>query len=156
MKVIKKVLAWVVALNVIAWIIGTVISKRLTSGNEDSDEFSVAAVMGGKEFKSRATALRSATVVAAMGGVDIDLRGAELDPAGATLTLKTTMGGARIVVPDDWVIDLRHAEKGGHLEVSTTPAEELPDDAPRLLVDATTNLGGAQITTSEYTVVATG
>ena len=81
MKVIKKVLAWVVALNVIAWIIGTVISKRLTSGNEDSDEFSVAAVMGGKELKSRATALRSATVVAAMGGVDIDLRGAELDPA---------------------------------------------------------------------------
>lgn len=156
MKKLAKLFGWIILINVISWIVGFMISKKLTRGAEDSDEFSIAAVMGGKAFKSRASALRSGVVTTAMGGSDVDLREARLAPGGATLTLRTTLGGARVLVPDTWVIDLRHVEKGGQIDVHTTPTDELPDDAPHLVIDATTTFGGTQITTQAHEVMAIG
>lgn len=156
MRRLAKLLGWIIVINIISWLVGFVISKKLTRGAEDSDEFSIAAVMGGRSFKSKATALRSGVVTTAMGGSDVDLREATLAPGGATLTLRTTLGGARILVPDTWVIDLRHAEKGGQIDIHTTPTDELPEDAPHLVIDATTTFGGTQITTQGHEVMAVG
>lgn len=154
MKRLGKVMLWLLALNAISWVVGSIITKRLTRGDEDSNEFSIGAVMGGKKFTSRAKALRNAEVVAALGGVDIDLRDAELDPAGAKLRLKTTMGGARIIVPDNWVIDLTSVGTESHVDLATTPPDELPVDAPHLVIEADTRLGGAQIITKPEIGVA--
>ena len=42
-----------------------------------------------------------------IGGGEIDLRGATLDPAGARLTVQVLLGGGQLIVPDDWHVDLQ-------------------------------------------------
>jgi hypothetical protein len=64
---------------------GRLVAKRMTSGDEETDEFRIAAIIAGEEFSSRAAGLRSASVLALIGGAQLDLRQASLDPGGATL-----------------------------------------------------------------------
>lgn len=140
-----RVMLWLLAIQIIGAIVGTVISKKLTRGNEDSDDFQVAAIMGGKQFHSHADHLKSGTVIAAMGGVDLDLRDATLDSEGATLELKATMGGVQAIVPEDWAVDVAEQAKVGGIEVKVTPQEELPADAPKLHIDVSARMGGVLI-----------
>ncbi len=142
-----RILAAFVVIQAIGFVIGTMISRRLTKGDEDSDDFTVAAVMGGKQFRSHADHLRSGTVIASLGGVEIDLRDATLDTEGATLDLRATMGGIQAIVPDDWAVDVDTVTTAGEVDVKVTPIEELPTDAPKLHIDATTRMGGVQVTT---------
>ena len=76
-----------------AWVASLIISTKLTRGDAISDAFRVATIMNGGEFRSHATSLRSGTAITIMGGVRIDLRGATLDPSGASLELNTFIGG---------------------------------------------------------------
>lgn len=144
-----RLMLWLLAIQVIGAIVGTAISKRLTRGDEDSDDFQVAAVMGGKQFHSHADHLKSGTVIASMGGVDIDLRDATLDSEGATLELKATMGGVQAIVPEDWAVDVAERAKVGGIEVKVTPLEDLPADAPKLHIDASALMGGVLVATKE-------
>jgi hypothetical protein len=138
---------WLVAIELAALIAGPAISKKLTRGDGDSNEFQVAAILGGKRFASHAPGLRSGSVITSMGGADIDLRHATLDAFGADLEVKTVMGGIRIVVPAGWAVDLAADTKAGGVEARVPPLESLPDDAPRLNVRAVARLGGVLVTT---------
>ena len=141
-----RVILWIVALQAAGWILGQVISKKMTRGDEGSDDFQVAAICGGRKFHSHATRLRSGTVITTMGGIALDLRDATLDSAGAELELKATMGGVKVVVPEDWAVDVDTETPCG-FEVKVTPPEDLPEDAPRLHIDAVTRMGGVLVTT---------
>jgi predicted membrane protein len=145
-KLLRVVMS-IVALQIVAFIVGSIISKKMTRGDEDSDEFQVAAVMGGKRFHSYADHLKSGTAIASMGGVDLDLRDATLDPEGATLELRATMGGVQAVVPEGWAVDVDTETHAGEVDVKVTPAEDLPADAPKLHIDAVTRMGGVVVTT---------
>jgi predicted membrane protein len=138
----------VAAVQIVSAIVGRVISNTMKRGDERSDEFRVAAVLGGRKFKSRAENLRTASVVAAMGGVELDLRDATLDPHGATLDLRATMGGAQVTVPPGWAVDVEVEGLAGGFEVDVTPSEELPEDAPKLHIHAVTCMGGGQVTSA--------
>ena len=61
-----------------------------------------AAFRGGNKFPSSADSLKSGTAIASMGGIDLDLRDATLDPAGAELELSATMGGVQVTVRESW------------------------------------------------------
>jgi hypothetical protein len=143
----RKVLLAVGASQVVGWVVGQVISKRLSRGDEGSDEFRVVALMGGTRFHSHAGHLRSGTVDTWMGGVDLDLRHATLDPAGAVLDVRTTMGGVQVSVPDHWAVDVEQAGFGGGVAATVTPPDSLPPDAPRLQVRAVARMGGVAVTT---------
>jgi predicted membrane protein len=133
-------------ISVTAWVTSLVISTRLTRGDESSDDFRVATIMNGGAFRSHATNLKSGTVITIMGGVRIDLRGATLDPSGASLKLNTVVGGLEVLVPEDWAVEVDQEVSGGESTVNVTPLEELPEDAPRLRIHAVLRLGGAEIT----------
>ncbi len=135
-----------VGLSVAGWITGLLIARRLTKGDESSDEFRVAAIMGGKEFHSHASHLKSGTAITSLGGMELDLREATLDPTGASLELRTTMGGIEVRVPQHWVVEVDQETVGGALEVDVPLPEELPDDAPRLHIHAVTRMGGGLVT----------
>jgi len=135
-----------VALSVASWITGLLVARKLTSGDEGSDEFRLASIMGGKEFHSHAAHLKSGTAITSLGGMELDLREATLDPTGASLELRTTMGGIEVRVPQDWVVEVDQETVGGALEVDVPLPEELPDDAPRLHIHAVTRMGGGLIT----------
>ncbi|MGB5531909.1 MAG: hypothetical protein WBN71_02270, partial [Acidimicrobiia bacterium] len=97
-RMLRLVVA-IVTIQIIGSLVGLVVSRRMSEGDEDSDEFKVAAVFGGRKFHSRADSLKSGFVVASMGGIDLDLRDATLAPEGAELELRTTMGGTQVTVP---------------------------------------------------------
>ena len=80
-----------------------------------------------------------------MGGVDLDLRDAILDPDGASLELKATMGGFQVTVPAEWAVDFKDDSVTGGFEVDVTPLEDLPEDAPKLHIHAVAKMGGGKI-----------
>lgn len=147
MRKALRALAWLAAIQIVVAIVGQILSKRMTSGDEKSKEFKLAAIMTGRQFRSESDQLRSGKVLSAMGGVDLDLRGATLDAGGAHLDLTAAMGGIRVVVPGDWAVDVASETRAGGCETSVTPAEQLPEDAPRLDVHAVARLGGVLVTT---------
>src|SRR4051794_22237749 len=123
-----------------------VISKRLTSGDEETDDFRVATIIGGEELESRATSLRSASVLAVVGGAQIDLRQASLDPAGATLDVTAIVGGVQILVSPDWAVEVESQGKMGGIDTKVAEVSDLAADAPRLHVTTNAWFGGIQIT----------
>jgi len=124
---------------------------------EDSDEIALAAVFEPLQFRSTATAFRGGTIECWFGGGEIDLRGATLDPAGATLRMTAVFGGANLVVPEAWRLDNRvvgiFGGAGG--PPRSTPAP----DAPLLTIEGTAIFGGSGITStpgSEMAAAAAG
>ncbi|MEE8330520.1 MAG: LiaF domain-containing protein [Acidimicrobiia bacterium] len=144
-----RVMLGIIAIQIIGAIVGTIVSRKLTRGDEDSDDFQVAAVFGGKQFRSHADHLKSGTVIASLGGVELDLRDATIDSEGATLELKATMGGVQAIVPEGWAVDVDETATAGGVEVKVTPLEDLPEDAPKLHIDATARMGGVLVATKE-------
>jgi len=132
-------------LVILTGVVGQLVSKRMTSGDEDSDDFRLATIFGAKEFDSRATALRSASALAVMGGVELDLREATLDPAGATLDVTAVMGGIEITLPPGWAVDVENRGKMGGVDARLPDSAELPADAPTLHVITNAWFGGVEI-----------
>lgn len=129
----------------VAGVVGQLVAKRMTSGDEDSDDFRLAAIVGGKELTSHATALRSASALAVMGGVEIDLRDATLDPEGATLDVTAIMGGLEVKLPVGWAVHVESRGSLGGVDTRLTQAADLPETAPTLRVTTNTWFGGVEI-----------
>jgi len=149
MRKLVRVIFWLVLVQAAAMAIGQLISSRITKGDERSDVFRLAAVCGGKRFRSDAGQLRSGSAIAAMGGLDIDLRHAKLDDEGAYLDLRAGMGGIRVVISPQWSVEMETDEFAGDCRLDATPADQLPKDAPRLTVHAFARMGGVLVTTDE-------
>jgi len=149
-RLIKFLVAFF-AVGVAMWVVGQILSENYEGDEADSDadEFRVGAVLSGKQVVSRAKALRSIETKVFMGGVDLDLRDATLDPRGAHLSLNVTAGGVRVAVPPTWLVVVADDVVGGAVEVDTTPADDLPTDAPVLTVEATVRSGGVMIEAGE-------
>jgi hypothetical protein len=124
---------------------GQALARRRTVGDETADEFEIAAYVGRVERTCKATSLRRGVVSVVCGGVDLDLREATLDPAGATLGLTATCGGVNVTVPTAWRVLVEQRSVLGGVDTRVTPPEELPDDAPVLRVEASTRLGGVAL-----------
>ncbi len=131
------------------WGIGQILSRRLTEGDAESDEFTIATFFGGTERTSTARELRRGSIVTCCGGVELDLRPAVLDPNGADLTVQATMGGVQVTVPDTWRVLVESETHAGGIDVSVTRPEDVPDDAPVLRVHAVARMGGVMVTRGE-------
>lgn len=141
-----KFLKWILLFDLIALAIAQVAKQLIPEvGDENTDVFQVVTMTGGRNWVSKAEALRSGTVITGMGGMEMDLTHAGLDPAGANLTFVTVMGGAEIRVPRDWNVQLKGwAFMGGH--ANTARKLDVPEDAPHLVIEAKTVMGGVAVT----------
>ncbi len=144
---ILRVIFVMIAVQMLMALLGRLLSQRLNRGDEDSDEFQVAAVFCGRQFHSHATGLRSATAISSMGGVDLDLTDATLDADGATLEVRATMGGVQVTVPAEWRVDVDDDSIAGAFDAKVTPSDDLPEDAPKLYIHAVARMGGGQVVT---------
>lgn len=145
MKVIGRIVGVVIralALASIAGAIGAVAMKRKFEPVDapDADEIRVATFFGPLAYESRSTAFRGGTLECWYGGGIVDLRGATLDPAGATLNVKAIFGGAQILVPETWQVTTRVAGIGGVGD--TRPAIERDATAPQLTIQGLAVFGG--------------
>lgn len=127
--------------------VGLVLRLLIPSeGDEQSDEIALAAVFDGIEMKSQAGAFRGGSARAIMGGLQLDLTGAKLDPAGADLDVRAIMGGIQIIVPKDWrfVVVSSHPRLGG---VDWPKGAEQPEGlGPALRLTLSATFAGVEIT----------
>jgi len=155
MRVLVIVVVKVIAVLAGLWAVGQVLARRRTAGDDTSDEFAIAVYVGGVQRACKATSLRRGSVSVVLGGVDLDLREATLDPGGADLDLSATLGGVNVTVPSDWRVVVEDRAMLGGVEALVTDPEKLPDDAPLLRVEAGARLGGVAIMTDAAVAEAT-
>jgi hypothetical protein len=142
MKAIVKFLVITSLIRVVGMAISRAYEGESTASDDD---FKLMALMSGRLLASESDSLRTGTAVAVLGGVDIDLRGATIDPGGAHVSLKAYMGGIRLSVPPTWKVYVDEDARAGGVEVEAADPETLPDDAPRLTVEAIARSGGILI-----------
>ena len=142
-----RVLAILVALNLALTALLLFLKWILPSfGDENSDAVGLASVMDGKALKSRARAFRGGSALTLAGASLIDLREAELEPEGARLQLSTVMGGTASSCPEGWNVKVQGAAMLGAVQVHLDDAaEEPPEDAPTLEVEAKAIMGSIEI-----------
>jgi len=123
-----------------------VMRPRLMDDAEPADDdLELSAVYDGRDFRSEATALRGGRVICWYAGLEVDLRGARLDPAGADLEVWTVFGGTRIRVPEDWAVRMRGIAAFGGAAADTRPLDEAAPSAPVLTVRHRTVFGGFNV-----------
>jgi hypothetical protein len=113
-------------------------------GGESSDEVRIGAYFEGRQFTSHATSFRAGTFESWYSGLDVDLRDATLDPAGATIAVKAFFSGVRVVVPEGWRIELHPRAIAGGV---TDDTDGGTIGGPLLTVQASAVFGGVQVTT---------
>ena len=156
MRVVVIAVVKVIVVLAGLWAVGQVLARRRTVGDDTSDEFAIAVYVGGIQRACKATSLRRGSVSVVLGGVDLDLREATLDPRGADLHLSASLGGVNVTVPREWRVVVADRATLGGVETLVTDPEELPDDAPLLRVEAGARLGGVAIMTDAAAAEATG
>jgi len=78
-----------------------------------------------------------------MGGVEVDLRDAEVPPEGFTLTATAVMGGVEVIVPEDVAVEVSGAAFMGGREVTAVQPDD--PDAPVVRVQAYALMGGVEV-----------
>jgi hypothetical protein len=130
-----------------AAVIGQLLARRRTWGEDDADDVSMATCFGGIDRALSGDALRRVGAAAWFGGVNLDLRDATLAAEGADVELDAMMGGIKLTVSPDWHVEVEQDVSAGGIEQRLTPPEELPPGAPLLHVVARARMGGILVTT---------
>ena len=112
--------------------------------DEDANELDYAVIFGEIEARSRAQAFRGGTLLVWYGGGMLDLRGATLDPAGATLSVRAIFGGLEILVPESWPVVVHASSALGATEDATDPSTTDPA-SPTLVLETRSIFGGITI-----------
>jgi len=102
------------------------------------------AVMGGVDRRGRWRVSATHGAVAVMGGVDLDLRDAELEAPVVTIRVLAVMGGVDIVVPDDCLLDASGLGLMGGFDESDRGAPA-PVGAPVVRVRGLALMGGIDV-----------
>lgn len=111
---------------------------------EDADAFVRAfAIMVGNERRASTGSFRGADLTAVMGGVVLDLTGARLEGAEATIDVFAFWGGVEIRVPPDWAVVSKVVPLMGGFEDKTRPTVATPER--RVLVRGFAVMGGVEV-----------
>lgn len=147
MKRILKLLGFGLLASLVASAIGAVMVKRSVepSGDEDSNDVTLVSIFGPLQFSSRAQALRSIRLECWFGGGVLDLRDAVLEDGLAHLEVRAVFGGGELVVPEGWRVTNEVKGLGG-IGDQRDDTDELPADAPELVLDGFVMFGGFGIT----------
>jgi hypothetical protein len=113
-------------------------------GHENSNELSLVAIFDGIELESRANAFKGGSMLAWFGGIEADLREAELAP-DARLSVFTLFGGIDIETPPGWRVESSVKALAGGVD-ARTPGQDDPD-APVLTLEGIALLGGIAVGT---------
>ena len=137
---------WPAAVVVAGLLVLTRWKGRLIPGTVADDEvLRSTAVFSGSKLASRAPDFRGAWLTAIFGGVELDLREAVPAPEGATVNATVAFGGAEIFVPRGWKVSVKSTPIFGGVEDKTHGSPMVPEDAPKLFVDAVCIFGGVEI-----------
>lgn len=106
-----------------------------------SDVCNVSAVMSGANVQNSSVNFRGGELTAVMGGIELDLRGAQLQD-DATLNVFTMWGGISIKVPQDWTVMSQGVPLLGGIDDKTVPPAIT---GKRLFIQGYAIMGGVEI-----------
>lgn len=129
---------WAGALGAAAFVRQAVTSH----GDEESDELGLVAVFDGIALKSRAKAFTGGSMLAWFGGIDVDLRDAELAP-GARLSLHALFGGIAVKAPPGCRLESELKAVAGGVDARSSVQDD--PDAPVLTLTGTAVFGGIAV-----------
>jgi len=113
---------------------------RPDSGTSDTIRSTV--FWWGSERTSRSQSFRSAVLTAVMGGIELDLREADVQ-GRADISIFSFWGGVEVKVPPTWRVTVRGLPiLGGWDDKTVDPTDP---NAPELVVHVTTVMAGAEI-----------
>ena len=115
------------------------------SGDEVRDRQMVVAIMGGAERRGAWTPPRQLSVVAVMGGVELDFREARFGAEGTEIYLFALMGGAEIIVPPGVRVETQLVPIMGGVEHRGGDGTLPPPGAPTLRISGVALMGGVEI-----------
>jgi len=119
---------------------GTAVPTRI--GGTPRSKFSIAILSGARRLGSWVVPRRY-TAVAVLGGIELDLRGAQFSEPEVTLHAYTVMGGIQITVPEDVDVDVAGLAFMGGFDHDASGAG-VPG-APRLKVIGFALMGGVEV-----------
>ena len=108
-----------------------------------SESVTSFAMMAGVK-RTIANRFRHADLGSIWGGCDLDLRRATIPPGEeAVVEVFALMGGHKIVIPEEWMVDSRVFALMGGVDDRTTPPKDA--SAPRLVVHGAIIMGGLHL-----------
>ncbi len=110
----------------------------------EKDTLSRQVTFSGAQYRVESQAWKGGELGVTLGGVELDLRNARLEPEGAQLDVHVLMGGLDIRVPDTWQVSCDVAPMFGSAEDGTRSTQG-STNAPRLRVTGSVTLGGVNI-----------
>lgn len=113
----------------------------------ERDFLEMSAVMGASSTRVTSKQFKGGTVSSIMGGLEIDLRSAEIDGNVAVLEVTCVMGGVEIRVPPHWTVQVKGTPILGGIDDETNKYRDDNVVGPTLILDATVVLGGVEIKT---------
>lgn len=127
-----------------ASVIWRAISLPRPEGSVDGNAYVHSfVVLSGSEHKPASTPFKGADLTAILGGVKLDLTGAEMEGDVATVDVVAVMGGIEIFVPRDWSVTSKVASFMGAYADKRRPAT-LPT-TKTLIVRGSAVMGGIEV-----------
>ena len=107
----------------------------------------IHAMFTGVDRRIDAQDFRGGQIHAMFGGVEIDLRGAALAEAQATLDVNATFGGVDIQIPATWLVETRGTAVFGGFTDETIPPSVDPSahQPPKLILTGYAMFGGVTV-----------
>ena len=118
--------------------------QLILAAGHDRDLVRTTAFLSGAELATQSSAFRGAVLTAILGGAQLDMRHATIADGGAEIDATAILGGIDLIVPRDWRVTVRGTPILGGVS-NRAEGSSLPDNAPRLRVDALAILGGVEI-----------
>lgn len=151
-RLIRRLVVGFILVNLF-FALGTAAAAAITRRRLESEpppepadnDLDVNAIFDGTEFRSEARALRAVRAMAWFGGLELDLRGATVDPRGAQLRLGSLYGGLDVVIPDDWQVTVRKVGIFGGVDGPDEPARSSAEPGPAVEISAVAVFGGLSV-----------
>lgn len=113
--------------------------------NISGDRVARSAIFGGQELRVSSKNFAGGELTAVFGGIEIDLRDADIEAPNAVLTVSAIFGGVEIRVPPHWHIVVQGTPIFGGIEDKTFRMPNMTVQGPTLLIDVTAVFGGVEI-----------
>jgi len=129
---------WPVAVILVGLSLITSFGRRTS----EEDTINSTVIWWGSERKTRSRQFKGGSLTAIMGGIEVDLREADIVDK-AEIAIFALWGGVEVKVPPTWRVHVSGLPLlGGWDDKTTLP---LQDGAPELIVHVTAIMGGAEI-----------
>jgi predicted membrane protein len=123
--------------------------RQLATGGVDmrsSSSSTLVAVFSGGKRRITTPDFRGVDVLALYGGFEVDLRGSRIEVDEAVIDVNVMFGGVKIIVPDNWIVNVKGFGMFGAFEDKTIPPRIDPNVKPQhLIVTGVSIFGGTSI-----------